>query len=435
MAQPPCRDCSKLDVAWRKHGEAWQQKQTVFGNTDATDTNRLSDVFDFEFDITIIKAHAAEIKKCPRCRSVFAKVFQIPDLWWKKACKRSNGYFGCEETMDDQGKINGFITWARFLVKQHLPNVDSGASDIGSKNYVWYKLNMLTYWLPSTKQTIMFVFDAPAVIADQLPELVGDPHPSQLGDPFWIYDSVVDMITTLQDEAVWAIRDQVRHTETSRVSPIKPQPKYLYLHEICRHAIHVSETLNVATKTIQVILLEHKSFMDDSKSNDAATIRAAKHLQRRLRYHEHMLQGLQHRSVSNKARLMNEIQLAFNTVAQYDSGVSVQIGRAAQMDSEAMKTISFLTLTFLPATFISAIFSTSFFNYNGGSEEWSVSTKFWLYWAVAIPITVITSVLWYWWPKIFRPTLVGDEDGDGHSRYSEENLVKEKGKGDIESGA
>lgn len=281
----------------------------------------------------------------------------------------------------------------------------------------------------------MFVFDPPSVIAEQLPALVGDPHPDQLGDPFWIYDSVVDMITTLQDEAVWAIRDQVRHTETSRVSPTKPQPKYLYLHEICRHAIHVSETLNVATKTIEEILSEHKSFMDDTQSDDGPTIRSAKHLQRRLRYHEHMLQGLQHRSASNKARLMNEIQLAFNTVAQYDSGVSVQIGRAAQMDSEAMKTISFLTLTFLPATFISAIFSTSFFNYDGGSEEWSVSEKFWLYWAVAIPITVITSVLWYWWPRIFRPNLVGDEDGDGHSRYSEESLVKEKGKGDIESGA
>jgi hypothetical protein len=44
---------------------------------------------------------------------------------------------------------------------------------------------------------------------------------------------------------------------------------------------------------------------------------------------------------------------AYNTVAQYDSRLSVQINKAVQIDSAAMKTIAYLTLAFLPATFIS----------------------------------------------------------------------------------
>lgn len=43
---------------------------------------------------------------------------------------------------------------------------------------------------------------------------------------------------------------------------------------------------------------------------------------------------------------------AFNTVAQYDSGIVVRIGKAAQKDSAAMKTIALLNLVFLPGTFI-----------------------------------------------------------------------------------
>ena len=52
-----------------------------------------------------------------------------------------------------------------------------------------------------------------------------------------------------------------------------------------------------------------------------------------------MIGSLRYRSISNRERLQNEIQLAFNSVAQYDAGITVDIGRASQTDSAAMKTI------------------------------------------------------------------------------------------------
>lgn len=74
-----------------------------------------------------------------------------------------------------------------------------------------------------------------------------------------------------------------------------------------------------------------------------------------------------------------------------------------------MKTIAFLTLTFFPATFTSAIFSMSFFNYNPDSGKWKVSEQFWVYWVVAIPVSVVTALLWSVWHKFFPEKPIGED--------------------------
>lgn len=148
-----------------------------------------------------------------------------------------------------------------------------------------------------------------------------------------------------------------------------------------------------------------------------------------FQFFEHMLRSLKMRSQSNTERLRNEINLVFNTVAQYDSKISVQIGQAAQMDSSAMRTISLQTLIFLPATFISvgspiplsypftkteqrqAIFSTSFFNFTPATDtspaQWRISEKFWVFWAIAVPLTVVTICCWLFWHRFFPYKPIG----------------------------
>ncbi|KAB5569897.1 hypothetical protein GE09DRAFT_1217349 [Coniochaeta sp. 2T2.1] len=210
------------------------------------------------------------------------------------------------------------------------------------------------------------------------------------------------------DQAVWTIRDKVRETESARTSEHKPEPNYRHLHDLARHAIHVSETLALAVMAAGSISQQHLEIMGGAADTDEHSRRAAKRIGNRIVFYEHMLRALQCRAASNKERLMNEISLAFNTVAQYDSGISVNIGRAAQVDSAAMKTVAFLTLTFLPATFICAIFSMSFFNYDPAADSWTVSRKFWIYWAVAIPTTFVTALLWHYWRTVFPPTLIGE---------------------------
>lgn len=67
-----------------------------------------------------------------------------------------------------------------------------------------------------------------------------------------------------------------------------------------------------------------------------------------------------------------------------------------------MKTLAFLTTLFLPGTFVATIFSTGMFEWKGNSDESGdgrvVSKLFWVYWALAIPLTLVVAVGWrLWW--------------------------------------
>ncbi|RYP04638.1 hypothetical protein DL765_010109 [Monosporascus sp. GIB2] len=267
-------------------------------------------------------------------------------------------------------------------------------------------MNIFIRWLSSTRQTVVLAFDTRSPIAERIPDSLQNPDSNCLGDPFWVYARLTADVVDLQDSAVWAIRNQVRAIETERKPEGKPQPDYRHLHDIARHAIHVSESLNVATDTMEGILLQHDNFISQNlplpTNSDASN-----GIHRQLLFCKDMVSNLRHRSVSNSERLQNEIQLAFNTVAQYDAGTSVQIGRAAQLDGAAMKTIAFLTITFLPATFLSAVFSMSFFHFEPESDSWTISSRLWIYWAFAIPTTLATFSLWRFWHKIFPPASIG----------------------------
>lgn len=328
-----------------------------------------------------------------------------------------NGYFGVEETEDQSGSTTGFSsqyhghwlhcdstddiadTCAYFEAKQYYGETNS---------YLWHKLNVFSRWVSSSESMILIVFDPPALIKEELPSpIIKAPTHEIFGDPFWIYEGILEKILRLQDQSVWMIRDQVRAIEKNRALVTRPNPDYGHLHEIARHAIHVSESLEVTVKTVENIMQRHTVYVKGATDSDKIARHASKHLRNRLLYLENMLVSLKYRSASNQARLQNEIQLSFNIVAQSDARTSVEIGRAAQKDSAAMKTVAFLTLTFLPATFISAIFSTSFFNFDAEQGIWAVSDKIWIYWVVSIPVTSVTILLWFSWHRVFPPTLVG----------------------------
>ncbi|KNG45209.1 hypothetical protein DDE82_001768 [Stemphylium lycopersici] len=94
----------------------------------------------------------------------------------------------------------------------------------------------------------------------------------------------------------------------------------------------------------------------------------------------------------------SQIMTGLGEAARNDSQVMKELGAAAREDSSAMRTIAVVTMAFLPPTFLSAVFSMSFFNYtppqDGRSGEWSISEKFWIYWAFAVPLTALTLGIW-----------------------------------------
>lgn len=300
--------------------------------------------------------------------------------------------------------------------------------------YAWAKFNIYTQWKARTHQTAVLVFDLYKNYKDKdfslsfEDALFYGPGQRHLGvrekhSPLWPYTRILNELGKLQDKSVWDIRTKVRDVEKAREAKEqmdserkRPQINYPELHDLARHAIHVCETLDVAVRTGKTILEHHARFMDELAQGgldmalDDRSMRvaagAARNVHEKLQHMEHMLESLRQRSSSNKARLLNEIQLCFHMSAEYDSTVSVQIASATRSDSADMRTVAYLTLTFLPATFISALFGTSFFSFEQDTGTWAMSDKFWIFWAISLPATALTVGVWYAW-KTRMPQALG----------------------------
>ncbi|PCG96819.1 Mg2+ transporter protein, CorA-like/Zinc transport protein ZntB [Penicillium occitanis (nom. inval.)] len=88
---------------------------------------------------------------------------------------------------------------------------------------------------------------------------------------------------------------------------------------------------------------------------------------------------------------------AYHVVTQKSNQLSIKLASIARRDNATMKALALIGVLYLPGTFISGIFGMSFFNYNppnNNSAEWMMSDKFWIYWAITIPVTIFTVMLW-----------------------------------------
>jgi Mg2+ and Co2+ transporter CorA len=270
-----------------------------------------------------------------------------------------------------------------------------------AKNYAWYKQNIFTHWLAQTQQTFVIIFDPHKDIEKPLRHWLLDSFPATSAcHPFETHTYLLQELVRFQDEAVWSIRDLVRGSETKRDS-YRLKASYLYLHEVARHAIHVSETLSVAVSLLDTIMHEHDHFFLECPRTDAACSISRNQSRSQLSFIRTALNSLLERSKANKARLDNEIQLSFNILTLFNSKTSIKIGEAAQIDSATLKTIAFLTMTFLPATFVSGMFSMSFFGFSPDKDRWAISKQFWIYWAIAVPVTLLSLLVWQYWDRFF----------------------------------
>ncbi|RSL99837.1 hypothetical protein CEP52_009521 [Fusarium oligoseptatum] len=393
-------DCVPLKArVWDKGRNEWREETITTAQLHGSTNLPL---IQSDSHLIVIFADADKVRECNSCRTCFTTQFQMPQLWWSTYARKSNGHFGCETFRDTQGAVESVNAWSRYLVKQLHP---------GDK-HSWYKFNTLTRWIASSRQTILLVFESEkqSKLSELVPQgMLDGSHAEPHHDPFWVHGRLLEQLSDLQNNAVWTVRTEIRNVEKKKQRS-KPEPNYRSLHDLARHAIHVSETLDVSLKTVKSIVEQHKTLEDELWPGEQPKKGSFRQVRERLHWYEHTLESLKSRALSNKERLINEIQLSFNLVAQYDSAIAVQIGQATQSDSAAMKTIAFATLTFLPATFISAVFSMSFFNIDDNTGEWTVSNKFWIYWVIAIPVTILTAAGWYSRRIIAPPLRIGEEE-------------------------
>lgn len=270
--------------------------------------------------------------------------------------------------------------------------------------YSWYKINVFVHWQPF--HSTVLLFDTPAPLVTQIPnQLFEGMSRKTTHDPFWIYTHLLSEIVSLQDKMVWDFRTKIRTIEKSRALIGETQPDFSELHDLARHSVHFLETFGLATKTINDILRDHAG-LRISPPPGRANAPPVPDVRDQLRFFDNMLENLKHRATSNHQRLHNEIQLSFNLVTQRDAKVSLQLSGAMKADGAATKSLTLLASAFLPATFICAIFSMSFFT-NEPETGWVVAEQIWIYFAFAVPVTIVTIALWRYGPALFVRKITG----------------------------
>ena len=104
--------------------------------------------------------------------------------------------------------------------------------------------------------------------------------------------------------------------------------------------------------------------------------------------------------------LLTLLTQLFNLIAQKEAKVGIAVAEdsrtlasASKEDSTAMKTLAAVTVVFLPGTFVASFFAMPLFEWNAVGDGILVSKRFWVYWAVTVPLTFLTLVVWVLWTR------------------------------------
>jgi len=106
----------------------------------------------------------------------------------------------------------------------------------------------------------------------------------------------------------------------------------------------------------------------------------------------------------------------------------------AGLDSAAMKTLALVTAVFLPPSFVASLFSMSIFDWQASTDDSKghvlVSNHFWIYWAIAAPLTIGILVGWrYWWK--YLKVKFGEEYPNLITAEEKEEESQKKNEGDV----
>ncbi|UKZ75181.1 hypothetical protein TrVFT333_002857 [Trichoderma virens FT-333] len=119
-------------------------------------------------------------------------------------------------------------------------------------------------------------------------------------------------------------------------------------------------------------------------------------------------------------------------ISRGDFKATLILAESQHRDSLSMKTLAIVTMLFLPGSFISALFSTSMFDWDSvdpKSNSIGVPTlpQFRLYWAITIPLTIVTFLLFFFW--LWMTKMRGDalrKKGDSIKQNFFDNLSNEE---------
>ncbi|KAL2862408.1 uncharacterized protein BJX67DRAFT_297240 [Aspergillus lucknowensis] len=290
-----------------------------------------------------------------------------------------NGSFHCEYAVASP-RVSPTVSWACFKIKE---------VETASK-YDWMQPAMHVDWDPETGRQVVFVFGIPReeqrVLLERIPA-----RDVRRRNPFCWHSAFVRIVLGLYDTAFWLLRNLVRDLEKARSNSSHKPNNFPLLHDIARHLFHYHETIEVAEHTLQALVAEQDHWRREDREFVQRNLDTWIKTHQDFRREEKRAHSLKTRSKSLNDRHLNEINLAFNLVSQ-------GFGRDARTDSNMMKTVAVVSMVYLPGTFVSGLFGTNFFSFQADPPNtWVTSGKFWIYWVVTIPLTLLTVLIWAVW--------------------------------------
>lgn len=104
-----------------------------------------------------------------------------------------------------------------------------------------------------------------------------------------------------------------------------------------------------------------------------------------------------------RERAQSQTTFILNIVTQSDAEYTAAIAMDGKRDGIAMKTIAILGIVFLPGTFMATLFSINMFDWgdadSGETSSLTVSPSMWIYWAITVPLTLLTFLVWVFWSR------------------------------------
>ncbi|KAL4813868.1 hypothetical protein BDW67DRAFT_101469 [Aspergillus spinulosporus] len=305
--------------------------------------------------------------------------YNFQNEFWPVLVDDINGSFHCEYS-DSNARVTPEVTWSCFKVKE----VETAYV------YKWKQPAIHVNWNADTGRQIVHVFQSslrePSEFLPMIP-----PATERRCNPFSWHAAFARMVLEQYDAAFWLLRNLVRKQEKERLDSAHKPNNFPLLHDILRHLFHYEETIEVAQHTLRMMAAEQDRWRNEDEENIRQNLGIWINTRQRILHEEKRAHSLKTRSKSLNDRHRNEINLAFNMVSQ-------SFGRDARTDSNMMKTVAVVSMVYLPGTFVSGLFGTNFFSFQADpGNTWLMADEFWLYWAVTLPLTLATVVIWAIW--------------------------------------
>ncbi|KAK7225436.1 hypothetical protein V2G26_013439 [Clonostachys chloroleuca] len=307
-----------------------------------------------------------------------------------------------------------------FLISRHVPHPEDHdlqsyagrflikvvAQANNKWTYSWLFLSFSILWAKNPKDgkvsCVVVCYDDCEKLEGKISDALKNYSPADIKDnPLAIYDAFLQVVIWEYDSALWGFREPVRNIEKAREGFIedviaiemkgeseKITKKYTNMHELSRHSIHMSETLQAASKTVEEALRDIETRLMSPGSGLGLATMNTRNIVAGIRFSNVFLNNLKLRSDAFVARLENEIQMAYNMVSVYQL-------KESNESTGLTKFVTHLTLFFLPFTFVAGFWGMNFTQLDNDRKMY-VSTDIWMFVVTGFGSTLAAFIVLYY---------------------------------------